>query len=130
MLAHLRAVFPQEGCGFLAGVDGWVNRVFPVDNILGSPTAYRMDPRQQVEALLAIEEAGLAPLAIYHSHPAGSAALSAADVAQITFPALILVVVALARSPAGTPVVHEVRAYAFGRAGRSSTINEVDLKIV
>lgn len=81
MIAALQAAWPAEGCGFLAGADGRVSAVYPVANQLARPDAFRMAGREQVEALLAIEAAGLELLAIYHSHPAGKAQPSSVDIA-------------------------------------------------
>ncbi|MAT96218.1 MAG: hypothetical protein CL608_03670 [Anaerolineaceae bacterium] len=96
MLDHLQACYPLEGCGLLAGdLDGLVTAVYPIDNILQSPTAYEMDPQQQVEAMLALEAAGWQMLAIYHSHPQGPPQPSATDIALAYYPEALHVVVSL-----------------------------------
>lgn len=96
MLDHLQACYPWEGCGLLAGdLDGVVTAVYPIDNILQSPTAYEMDPQQQVEAMLALEAAGWQMLAIYHSHPQGPPQPSATDIALAHYPEALHVVVSL-----------------------------------
>ena len=51
MLAHLLAVYPLEGCGFLAGSEGHVRRLYPIRNIMASAYRYQMDPQQQLQAL-------------------------------------------------------------------------------
>ena len=102
MLAHLRSVYPQEGCGLLAGHGNCVSGVHPVDNILRSPVAYEMEPRQQVETMLAIEASGLDIVAIFHSHPHGPQAPSETDVARAFYPDVRQVIVSL-KDP-GQPV--------------------------
>ncbi len=97
MLAHLRSVYPEEGCGLMAGVDGDVLRLYPVENRLHSPAAYEMEPRRLIEALQQIEEARWELLAIYHSHPQGPETPSAQDVAQAYYPEALYVIVSLAR---------------------------------
>ncbi len=96
MLSQLRAVYPLEGCGLLAGRAGRVERLYPVDNALRSPTEYEMDPRQQLQAMLDLENAGWELLAIYHSHPHGPPEPSATDVARAYYPEALHVIVSLA----------------------------------
>ena len=86
LLAGLRAVYPEEGCGLLAGTSAEVEAVYPVTNRLASQDAYEMDPAEQVAAMLAIEEEGQQLLAIYHSHPRGPERPSSTDIAQAHYP--------------------------------------------
>lgn len=96
MLDHLQTCYPLEGCGLLAGNDrGRVTAVYPIDNILHSPTAYEMDPQQQIEIMLALEAAGWRLLAIYHSHPQGPAHPSARDMALAFYPEASYIIVSL-----------------------------------
>ena len=101
MLAHLQTTYPQEGCGFLAGkVDAaghtaHVTQLSVVENRLCSPTAYEMEPEQQLQAMLSGEAHGEQILAVYHSHPYGPAFPSATDLAQAYYPELIYVIVSL-----------------------------------
>lgn len=101
MLAHLRQVAPQEGCGFLAGVAGRVTAVYPVPNQLASPTAFQMEPQAQIRALLEMEKQGWDLLAIYHSHPASAAVPSPTDIAQAHYPTAALFIVSLLNDQAG-----------------------------
>ncbi len=84
--SQLTRALPEEACGLLAGQDGSVEQVYPVDNALRSPTAYRMDPAGQVKAMLEIERVGLQLIGIYHSHPTGPAIPSATDLKQASYP--------------------------------------------
>ena len=134
MLAHLGAVFPAEGCGFLAGRAGRLTHVYPIDNQINSPTAFLMDPRQQIEALLAIEAAGLSLLAIFHSHPEGTAVLSADDLARAAYPEAIYLVAALASDGRQRPQLTDLRGYVIEKhanpaAGHSPVVNEIKLNI-
>lgn len=127
MIDHLLAVYPHEGCGFLAGRAGRATQVYPVANTLRSPAAFRMDPRQQIAALMAIDAAQESLLAIFHSHPGGSALLSAADLAEATFFEPAAVVVALEGAP---PQVAQVRAFHLSAAAAGSPLYEIPLIIV
>lgn len=96
MLVHLQAGYPLEACGILAGPPGRVVCQYPIDNILASPVAYEMDPRQQIAAMIDLEERGWEMTGIYHSHPTGPERPSPTDVAQAFYPDSVYVIVSLA----------------------------------
>ena len=60
--------------------------MFPIRNEhADAERRYRMDPREQLHAYRAIEDAGLDVVAYYHSHPDfAKGELSATDLAQAT----------------------------------------------
>lgn len=95
MLDQLQAAYPMEACGIMAGSGDLVERLYPVDNQLMSPYAYKMEPNQQLKAMLDLEEMGWEMLAIYHSHPRGPDVPSPSDVAQATYPDAAHVIVSL-----------------------------------
>jgi len=96
MLQHLQAEYPLEGCGLLAGDGmGWVTAVYPIRNILQSPTNYEMDPRQQIQAFLDIEANGWQMVAIFHSHPQGPESPSPTDIALAFYPEAAHIIVSL-----------------------------------
>jgi proteasome lid subunit RPN8/RPN11 len=79
MLAHAEREQPREAVGLLAGhPSGPASLALPLVNIAG-PGAFLADPYSQYLAEKRIAAEGLSRLAIYHSHPGGGAALSAAD---------------------------------------------------
>lgn len=121
MLAQLRSAYPLEACGFMAGRDRYVERLYPIDNILHSPTAYEMDPHQQLQAMRAIEEAGWDLIAIYHSHPHGPEIPSVTDVDRAYYPDAIYVIVSLAHR-------HRPSVRAFTIV--NGQVNEIPLTIV
>ena len=96
MIRYLLSVYPLEGCGLMAGRQECVRRLYHVENILHSPVAYEMEPRQQLEAMLSVEKAGMELLGIYHSHPQGPETPSSNDVARATYPEVAHVIVSLA----------------------------------
>lgn len=121
MIRYLLSVYPLEGCGLMAGRQQCVQRLYHVENILHSPVAYKMDPRQQLEAMLAVENAGLRLLGIYHSHPQGPETPSRDDVTRATYPEVAYVIVSLAdrRRPVA-------RAFAISEG----QIDELEMAIV
>ncbi len=101
---HLQMCYPLEGCGLVAGDDaGRVTAVYPITNILHSPTAYEMDPSQQIQAMLDLEAHGWQILAIYHSHPQGPETPSPTDIALAFYPETAYMIVSLRERSA--PVV-------------------------
>lgn len=90
--SQLTRALPEEACGLLAGQAGTVEQVYPVDNVLRSPTAYRMDPAGQLRSMLTIEQSGLELVGIYHSHPHGPTTPSATDLKQATYPEVLYLI--------------------------------------
>lgn len=121
MLAHCQAVYPLEACGFLGGKNGTAYVVTVIENILSSSTAFEMDPQQQIEAMLAIEEDGLDLLAAYHSHPSGPSRPSPTDIAQAYYPELAQVIVSLRESSSPS-----ARAFLLA----SGKVHELKLQLV
>lgn len=95
MIAHVQRLWPEEACGLIAGLEDQAVRLYPIDNILRSSTAYEMEPLQQLEAMLGMEADGWELLGIYHSHPYGPAAPSRTDLAQAYYPDAQYVIVSL-----------------------------------
>jgi proteasome lid subunit RPN8/RPN11 len=121
MLAHCQEIYPFEACGFLGGQDGVAAIVTIVENALNSPIAFEMDPLQQLEAMLDIENNGLDLMAAYHSHPQGPSRPSQTDLAQAYYPDLPQIIISLrVRSEPS------VRAFLLA----SDTYQELKLQIV
>lgn len=95
MIRQLQEDYPLEGCGLLAGREGAVTRHYAIDNHLRSPVAYEMEPVQQLQALLDLEQAGLQLLAIYHSHPGGPQTPSQSDIAKAYYPGVAHLIISL-----------------------------------
>lgn len=86
MSDHVRQLEREEVCGLLGGDGNIVELVIPVENILHSPTRFRMEPRAQLRAMQAIDDAGLSLIGIYHSHPHGPPGLSSQDLREAAYP--------------------------------------------
>ena len=121
MLAHCQWVYPEEACGFLGGEDGRATIVTPVENKLHSPVTFEMEPLQQLEAMIYLEENGRAILAAYHSHPHGPPRPSQTDLAQAYYPDMPQIIVSLQRR-----AQPEVRAFLF----TTGTIRGLDWRLV
>lgn len=84
MIEHCRRDYPNEACGYLAGRQDRIVRIFPIRNDAASPTWYEMNPLDQIRAQKAIREGGLEHMAVYHSHVATEAQPSRRDVERAT----------------------------------------------
>ncbi len=120
MVGHARAELPNECCGLLVGSADEVVRAEPVRNLQSSPTRFLVDPEAQFAAMRRARREGLAVVGAYHSHPATAEWPSATDVAEITDPDGLHVIVSLANAP-GTPVA---RAFRF-RGGNFESVEIV-----
>ena len=72
--AHLLSAYPEEGCGFFAGIDGDPRQVqahLPVRNVQTAARERRFEiaPLDYLKAEQWADDQGLVLLGIYHSHP-------------------------------------------------------------
>ena len=95
LLEHLKAEYPLEGCGVLAGKPGRVERLIKLTNTKKSPVAFLADPLEQLRMLREIEDEGLEILAIYHSHPHTEPYPSEEDVEKAFYPDSLNLIVSL-----------------------------------
>lgn len=83
MLAHLRACYPHEGCGVLAG-DGMTplaTRHFPAQNAAETPETFSIiAPQELIRIWNVIDGGDEVVLAYYHSHPQTPAYPSPRDI--------------------------------------------------
>lgn len=84
MTAHCRKEYPNEACGYLAGNQDHVTRIFEIRNDAASPTWYEMNAADQIRAQKKIRQEGLEHLGVYHSHVATEAVPSPRDIERAT----------------------------------------------
>ena len=82
--------YPRECCGFLVGfrhTSGLVvQRILPTLNVVNVVGGFAAIPDIEISRVrLLAEEAGLAIVALFHSHPSGSAELSDGDLAALRY---------------------------------------------
>lgn len=121
MVDHARSEFPNEACGLLASKDGKVVRFYPIANAESSPVTYRMDPQDQLKAMLEMDDLDWDLGAIYHSHTHTRAYPSQTDLSLAFYPDSLYIIVSLA--DADNP---DVRAYRIV----DNQISEESLEIV
>ena len=119
MCSSAETCLPEEVCGLLAGSGNRVYLAIPVTNQLHSPYRYRMDPEQQLQAFLKIDDLDLELLGIYHSHPQGPTRPSETDIAEAYYPSLVSIIL----FPSSTG--WEQRGYSI----RNGEVNEVAILI-
>jgi len=80
----------------MLAIDGHrIVKAYPTRNQEASPIAYTIPPQEHYDALIDAESNGWALAGVFHSHPTGPAAMSATDLARVTDPTWLYVVVAL-----------------------------------
>lgn len=121
ILQQARAEAPVEACGILAGANRTVEKLYKMTNVDKSRTHCMMDPAEQFQVVKDIRSAGLKMLAIYHSHPATPARLSAEDIRLALTPDVIYLIVSLQN--ADNPAVK-------GFLIEDGNVTEVPLQIV
>lgn len=93
MIKHCIDSLPYEACGILSGKE-LVTSIYFIKNIEASSVSYFMEPYEQLKAIKDIKEKGNDMLAIFHSHPYGSAYPSGKD-RELSFYDVYYVIVAL-----------------------------------
>jgi proteasome lid subunit RPN8/RPN11 len=106
LIEHARSEFPNEACGLLAARNGTAVRFYPIKNAEASPVTYRMDPQEQLRAMLEMDDQDWDLGAIYHSHTRTRAYPSQTDLSLAFYPDSLYIIVSLADAEAP-----EVRAY-------------------
>lgn len=95
ILEHCLGALPNEACGMLALDGDRVVKVYPMDNEEKSPVSYTVPPQQHFDALTDAESHGWRLGGVFHSHPDGPPRMSATDLARVTDPEWIYLVVSL-----------------------------------
>jgi proteasome lid subunit RPN8/RPN11 len=117
VVAHVRAALPHEAVGLLGGdAAGRAVAVFPLPNLAGR-RAFLADPRAQYEAERELQRRKMPLLAVYHSHPDGTATLSSMDRHLASRRVALQLVVAV-----GGPPQYEVVMRAYDHDRRPAVI--------
>jgi proteasome lid subunit RPN8/RPN11 len=82
MVEHCQRESPLECCGLLGGIAPRVSSFHPLRNSAASETRYDADPRDLINAVIALRDRKAEILAIYHSHPKWEAVPSRTDLAE------------------------------------------------
>lgn len=96
MIDYCQEQLPHEACGLLSGTGGRGERVWPVENVQHSPTAFAMDGDQLADALQKMADIGERWVAVFHSHPTAAPVPSVEDVVYAPGPETAYLIVSLA----------------------------------
>jgi [CysO sulfur-carrier protein]-S-L-cysteine hydrolase len=107
MLEAAQEVVPLEACGLLAGTGERATKCYTLTNADASPEHFSMLPEEQFAAVKDMRLNGLQMLAIWHSHPASPARMSAEDTRLAYTPGVVYVILSLAQ-----PGAPRIRAFA------------------
>jgi len=70
--AHVEEAYPEEGAGFLLGVEGEVKEILPLGNAREDEARHNrflFTPEDYLKAELKADELGLSLIGVFHSHP-------------------------------------------------------------
>lgn len=88
IIRHGKEELPNEACGYLASHDGRIRKIYPLTNADHSPEHFSFDPEEQFATITRAREEGYELAAVYHSHPATPARMSAEDIRMANDPSL------------------------------------------
>jgi proteasome lid subunit RPN8/RPN11 len=94
-VAAARAARPAECCGLIIGSGDTVLQTVAARNLATDPNRFLIDPQDHIAARRDARNRGLEVLGFYHSHPHGAATPSARDVAELTYPHHLYLIVGL-----------------------------------
>ena len=100
VVAHSKALKPIESCGYLAGSEGHLQKLYKMTNLDNEPDHFTFDPKEQFSVMKEARAAGLQLLAVYHSHPESPARPSQEDLRLLKDPNMIYVIVSLEQEQA------------------------------
>jgi [CysO sulfur-carrier protein]-S-L-cysteine hydrolase len=99
MVAHCAREAPLECCGLLGGVAPLVSSFHPLRNASASETRYDADPKDLIDAVVALRRRKAEILAIYHSHPRWAAVPSRTDLVENHYGDVPRIIVSLLTTP-------------------------------
>ena len=98
IVEHAMKELPNEACGYLAGQDGIVVKVFEMTNTDKSPEHFSFDPAEQFSVFREVRNLGLAIMANYHSHPSTPSRPSEEDIRLAYDPDISYVIISLSEN--------------------------------
>jgi proteasome lid subunit RPN8/RPN11 len=69
---HVEEAYPEEGAGFLVGVEGEVKQILPLGNAREDEARHNrflITPEDYLKAELTADKLGLSLIGVFHSHP-------------------------------------------------------------
>lgn len=119
IVEHARHEFPNEACGFLAGKDRKVSKVYRMMNTEKGGMRYSISLKEQFDAARDMRSQDLEMVGIYHSHPNVRPSPSFRDIQLALHPECSYIIVSLIN---GIP---EVRSFRI----RSGVVAEEEIDV-
>jgi [CysO sulfur-carrier protein]-S-L-cysteine hydrolase len=96
-LLHLAQISPEaEICGLVSSKQGKVSHCYPVKNVANQPEQrFLLDASEQIAAMAQMRALNEDLFAIYHSHPTAPAQPSTHDIALVTYPEALHLIISL-----------------------------------
>jgi proteasome lid subunit RPN8/RPN11 len=96
MVAHAKSGVPNEVCGYLAGTEGVLTKVYRMTNVSTTPEVFfNFDPKEMFKVQKESRTEGLRLLNVYHSHPKGGNKPSVSDKEFLKDPSLNYIIISL-----------------------------------
>ncbi|MDD5424177.1 MAG: M67 family metallopeptidase [Candidatus Omnitrophica bacterium] len=106
IIGHARKAFPGEACGFLAGKENMVSKVYRMVNAGQGTMSYSVSIKDQLEATRRMRAEGDDMIGIYHSHPDSRPYPSSKDIRMALHPGCSYLIISLM---GGAPEVRSFR---------------------
>ena len=95
IIDHSFELKPIESCGYLAGKENHITKLYKMVNIDNEPDHFSFEPKEQFAVLKDARANDLQLLSVYHSHPESPARPSQEDLRLLKDPNMIYVIVSL-----------------------------------
>jgi len=114
---------PLEACGYLAGKDNAVTKVFPMVNIDKSKEHFSFDPAEQFKVMREVRNVGLDILGVYHTHPNSPAKPSAEDIKLAYDNSVVYVIASLLSG------LEDIKAYKISKGEAAQELLTVEKNV-
>ena len=104
VVSHARREAPAECCGVLIGDAAAIAEALPTGNLSENPNRFLIDPKGHLDALRQARALGLDVIGFYHSHPHTAARPSERDLAEVSYPDLLMMIVSVQSASADVQV--------------------------
>ena len=119
-VADSKDAMPNEGCGYLVGIDDTVHQFYKMTNLDAKPDHFSFDPKEQFKVVKQARNDGYQILSVYHSHPSSPARLSDEDYRLLKDHSVIYIIVSMVT---GKFIINEdIKAYRITGEHRSDFI--------
>lgn len=99
IIEHAKKEFPNECCGFLAGLkikeNTYIKKIYPITNTDQSSEHFLMDTKEQFSTVKVIREEKMILIGNYHSHPFSHSRPSEEDKRFVFDPNIIYAILSL-----------------------------------